>query len=249
MRLIRYLAAAILVTGSVAWAQSPNSEQLLRQGPTGLSQRVPGPIQNHRFGSECDIDVAGLTHLDWWGSKTELTYNVTGEGRVADVNNLAANVYDPDLDASIECMNDWHTNQSDRSPAESFGPHRATISWHREAQKMIGVFQPSSADCTGYYPPIAIRLGQEGNTTVVFDVSRNGLIQHANVLRSSGHTTLDVPAVACVKFKYPQYAPSTTGHELAISYLTIVWKLPEDWCFAGHNPPISLLEHHCRRDR
>jgi protein TonB len=49
-----------------------------------------------------------------------------------------------------------------------------------------------------YYPPIAMRLNQEGTTRVRITVSADGQVTDAKVAESSGHDSLDEAAVKCV---------------------------------------------------
>ncbi len=55
------------------------------------------------------------------------------------------------------------------------------------------------ANCaTNYYPPIAVRLNQEGVTTVMLHIGADGSVQSAEVSNSSGHDSLDQASVKCV---------------------------------------------------
>lgn len=67
----------------------------------------------------------------------------------------------------------------------------------------VGITAPAlisgGAKCqTSYYPPIAIRLNQEGTTTVKVHVDASGEVSGVDVVSSSGHDSLDNAAVKCV---------------------------------------------------
>lgn len=69
--------------------------------------------------------------------------------------------------------------------------------------KPQGVSAPAlvagGAKClTSYYPPIAIRLNQEGTTTVAVHVGADGSVTGVDIVNSSGHDSLDEAAVKCV---------------------------------------------------
>ncbi len=76
--------------------------------------------------------------------------------------------------------------------------------------KAVGVSAPAlisgGAKCnTSYYPPIAVRLNQEGTTTVNVHVGADGAVTGVDITNSSGHDSLDQAAVKCInaawKFK------------------------------------------------
>jgi periplasmic protein TonB len=69
--------------------------------------------------------------------------------------------------------------------------------------KPAGVSAPAliagGAKClTSYYPPIAIRLNQEGTSTVTVHVGADGSVTGAEVTNSSGHDSLDQASVKCI---------------------------------------------------
>ena len=55
------------------------------------------------------------------------------------------------------------------------------------------------ANCaTNYYPPISVRLNQEGATTVTLHIGADGAVDSAEVANSSGHDSLDQASIKCV---------------------------------------------------
>lgn len=52
--------------------------------------------------------------------------------------------------------------------------------------------------CLQFYPPIAIRLNQQGTTIVIVHVTPTGTVDDATVKATSGHDALDEASVRCV---------------------------------------------------
>jgi protein TonB len=83
----------------------------------------------------------------------------------------------------------------------------------------------ASHTCERQYPPIAVRLNQQGSTIIRFTVNTNGSVSNVHVARSSGHEMLDDAAIRCAwSWRYrpafengwPVPAPWTTN---------VQWKL------------------------
>lgn len=60
------------------------------------------------------------------------------------------------------------------------------------------------------YPPLAIRLGQQGTVTLRLAISPQGLVTGATIVRSSGFQVLDDAAVAWVMTHW-RYQPAVRG--------------------------------------
>jgi len=60
--------------------------------------------------------------------------------------------------------------------------------------------------CADMYPPLAMRLNEEGTKELSFIVTATGSVRDAKILRSSGHDDLDQAAQACVSLW--QYRPA-----------------------------------------
>ena len=61
-----------------------------------------------------------------------------------------------------------------------------------------------------YYPPIAVRLNQEGTTTVAVHVGADGSVTGVDIVNSSGHDSLDQAAVKCIQNAW-RFKPATEG--------------------------------------
>jgi protein TonB len=96
-----------------------------------------------------------------------------------------------------------------------------------------GITAPVSVNarhnCTDrYYPPIAIRLNQEGTTRVRITVTADGDVTDAKVVGTSGHDSLDEAAVKCVMGgSWGRYHPAMQNGQpvAAQTDVSIVWKL------------------------
>jgi TonB family protein len=149
---------------------------------------------------------------------TKFTYLVTTEGDLADVAILSGNGNDAIDDAAMRCISKWRANAGGPDVAEAVGPHWATIHWsagtpvHFPADSkevdlaLTSTFEAGSGPCPSYYPPRAMRLGEEGATTVQFHVEADGSVRDASVFVSSGYRDLDNASIACAKFW--RYQPS-----------------------------------------
>lgn len=80
-------------------------------------------------------------------------------------------------------------------------------------------------NCEKQYPPLAVRLSQEGTTTVRFLVNTDGSVSNVQVARSSGHEMLDQAAIGCAGAW--RYRPALQeGRPVAAPWTTAVqWKL------------------------
>lgn len=83
----------------------------------------------------------------------------------------------------------------------------------------------ASHSCENEYPPLAVRLSQQGTTIVRFMVNTDGSVTNVQVARSSGHEILDEAAVRCA-FAW-RYRPALdNGHPVAAPWTTNVqWTL------------------------
>ena len=98
------------------------------------------------------------------------------------------------------------------------------------APKPTGITAPvsySKHDCAErYYPPIAVRLNQEGTTRIRITVGADGSVQSAAIDTSSGHDSLDQAAVRCVQGSFRYKPAMQNGQPIAATTLAdIVWKL------------------------
>lgn len=97
------------------------------------------------------------------------------------------------------------------------------------APKPRGITAPVSIGaphtCDSKYPPMAVRLSQQGTTLVRFTVNTDGSVSNVQVARSSGHQILDDAAIGCASAW--RYKPALDdGRPVAQTWSTNVqWKL------------------------
>jgi TonB family protein len=78
-----------------------------------------------------------------------------------------------------------------------------------------------------YYPPIAVRLNQEGTTTIAFKITADGSVKDLTIAESSGHDSLDQAAITCAQSW--QYKPAFQNG----SPIEVPWKAEVKWTLAG----------------
>jgi protein TonB len=85
----------------------------------------------------------------------------------------------------------------------------------------------SHACAERYYPPIAVRLNQQGTTTLRVTVSTSGQVTDAKVANSSGFDSLDNAAIKCVQSSSWGYKPAMeNGQPIETqTEVAIQWKL------------------------
>jgi len=72
------------------------------------------------------------------------------------------------------------------------------------------------------YPPLAVRLNQQGNVQLSLTIDEQGYVTDATVVTSSGYDALDAAAVAWVKVHW-RYQPATRdGHPISATTNAIV---------------------------
>jgi protein TonB len=77
-----------------------------------------------------------------------------------------------------------------------------------------------------YYPPIAVRLNQEGVVKVRISVSAEGAVSNAEVVGSSGHDSLDQATVKCVMAGWHYKPAMQNGTPIASTIeANVQWKL------------------------
>jgi protein TonB len=73
-----------------------------------------------------------------------------------------------------------------------------------ELSSSDGASKPQNCNVQRYYPPVAMRLGQEGTTVLGFTIAIDGSVQDVRVITSSGSEALDDAAMnvaACWHYK------------------------------------------------
>ena len=89
--------------------------------------------------------------------------------------------------------------------------------------KAAGITAPAlimggRANCAAnYYPPIAIRLSQEGTVTLSVHIDAQGQVTAADVVNSSGHDSLDQAGVRCVTSAWHFKPAMQSGQPVAVT--------------------------------
>ncbi len=101
-----------------------------------------------------------------------------------------------------------------------------------EVHKPAGITAPASIgaphECPQdrWYPPLAIRLNQEGTTTLAFHITTDGSISDVTVAESSGYNSLDEAAVHCASASWHYKPAMQEGHPVEVPWKAIVkWQL------------------------
>jgi len=77
-----------------------------------------------------------------------------------------------------------------------------------------------------YYPPIAVRLNQEGTSTIEVHVGADGSVTGVDIKNSSGHDSLDQAAVKCASNAWHFKPAMENGQPVASSKeYNVVWRL------------------------
>jgi len=76
-----------------------------------------------------------------------------------------------------------------------------------------------------WYPPIALRLNQEGSTTIKFTIGADGSVSNVAVSESSGHDSLDEAAMRCASSWH--YRPAMReGQAIEVPWQTVIkWQI------------------------
>ncbi|HEX3430939.1 MAG TPA: energy transducer TonB [Rhizomicrobium sp.] len=93
--------------------------------------------------------------------------------------------------------------------------------------------------CVRYYPPIAVRLHQEGITTLAFQVTPAGAVANVTIKKSSGHASLDDASVKCVQ--QWQYSTAKNAPPEETKQVNIVWKLGPSLLYAVESAALDCI--------
>jgi protein TonB len=91
--------------------------------------------------------------------------------------------------------------------------------------KQPGISAPAlimggKANCAAnYYPPIAVRLNQEGTVTLSVHIGADGNVQSADVTNSSGHDSIDAAGIKCVTNAWHFKPAMENGQPVAVTRL------------------------------
>jgi len=80
--------------------------------------------------------------------------------------------------------------------------------------------------CMQDYPPISVRLGEQGTTTLGFTINAEGRVENAHIITSSGSERLDNAALSCVgSWKYGP-AKNDAGQPVPVpNQAKVLWNL------------------------
>jgi protein TonB len=106
------------------------------------------------------------------------------------------------------------------TPAPPAPPKPAGIT----APASIGA--PHNCPQARWYPPIALRLNQEGTTTLAFTITTDGSITDVSVAESSGFSSLDDAAVRCAQASWHYKPALQNGQPVQVPWKAkVLWKL------------------------
>jgi protein TonB len=90
------------------------------------------------------------------------------------------------------------------------------------------VLSPGSGNncASSFYPPMAVRLNQEGTSTVMIHVGTDGNVTSVQVVDSSGHDSLDDAAIRCISSRWHFKPALQNGVPVeGTKEMRVVWKL------------------------
>jgi TonB family protein len=122
---------------------------------------------------------------------------------------------------------------SAQAPVTNTITTQSTVATPPPGQHLPGITAPASfgvahsCPIETYYPPIAIRLNMEGNVTIGFTISAEGVPTNPAVVASSGFKPLDDAALTCVATWV--YKPAMqNGQPIAVPWRVVVrWALTQ----------------------
>jgi TonB family protein len=238
-------ALLLAANASQAATQSESSSSGVVQPPTRVGPSAsgqttaPAPLSNKSSGrsNTCDSYLPSAFVFPHAAATTLVSYHIDLAGNLS-----AASLYrssgNSDLDkAAIAC---------------AFAQHQAAIiaaGKPIEVDWIGGVFWGAGVHWFGYpsptgepnlcnygsYPPLAVRLNQEGNTVVSFQIVTDGTVEHLAMTKSSGYPVLDQASLDCVA-AYRYFPAKQNGQPVAIDReMNINWRL-------GHAPLGPVVE-------
>jgi TonB family protein len=218
------LAALLFVAGAVhTVAQSePLSSASAQAGQPAGSQPTPSAGSS----GTCDRYLPANFVLPPTARATLVSLRISVTGDVSDVS-LTRSSGNGDLDkAALACVSGWH-----QAPITVDGkPIDVSLIGGVFWASRLHTFSYSSPAgepnvCNNSYPPLSIRLNQEGTTTLKVRVAADGSVQNPVVTQSSGYAALDQASLNCAA-SYRYFPATQNGNPVAIDrQLAFNWRL------------------------
>lgn len=142
----------------------------------------------------------GLSDLDGKFGKTEVRFSIVN-GLVRDATVVAFSGIEALDRMAVDCVKTrrFVAAAGGSTPAQ----FRERIDWGDGLPPVPGtIVRPRSVGplhiCTAEYPPLALRLGEQGNARVGFTVGKDGKLKDFYIKQSSGSDNLDRASIDCI---------------------------------------------------
>jgi TonB family protein len=182
----------------------------LRWMPQNVVQKVGADV---RAGAE-----AGTPYLTWRGSFMDTAYDqeqrvqIQGDGAEQMILHLS------NMGKAIEALESCINSQRDK------------LGWNENiVQKPEPLGNPGTWATHPDYPPASLRAGNEGVTTFLLRLSREGSVTDCHIVHTSGFAELDEKTCVLMRER-AQFQPArdAQGEAVPSQYSTrVTWKLPE----------------------
>ena len=208
------LAAMFAAVAQRALAQSPPesswpppTETIVVTAAPAASP-MPVPSSENASSGICDGFLPPEPRGKQAGGTTLFWYHVTSGGEVRDVR-LYRSSGNSTLDAAaLACANGAYRRPAIISGTPADVVSIGAVDWaHTPSPDFEAGPDGHNHDCRMWYPPVAVRNGQQGSVTVGFRIGTDGSTTDATIVDSSGSRALDSASLKCVAaFRYfPSY--------------------------------------------
>ena len=215
----RILAVVGLLALPCAQAQQP---------PSNLNANSPPRASVHPAPNTCDSFYPAPALAEKLDRTTALSVHVTANGELHD-GKLLHSSGNADLDlAAVSCVNDLHILPVTQNGLPVAIDWIIQINWGHDGHSSFTTPDPVTGKghlCLVDYPPMAVRLGEQGTTIVTFRIAKDGTVGNLIVARSSGFADLDNATLACVS-QFHYYPPTKDGQPIEIDYRAgVPWRM------------------------
>jgi TonB family protein len=234
----KYAAAALILFASLAQAIAQTEPNF--NAPQTAAKTAPAPPAQDP--ETCDRYLPAKFALPPAAATTVVSLHISPAGDVKNVA-ITRSSGNADLDkAALACASGVR-----QAPVLAAGKPIDVILiggvfWGSRSHS-FGIPSPSGEPnlCDGAYPPLAVRLNQEGTTAVSVRIATDGSVQNPVVTRSSGYAALDQASLKCVA-SYRYFPATQNGQPVAIDRtLNFAWRL-------AHPPLGSVVEMSLEQD-